>query len=72
LSVGLYFLALSLMVVAAWATGRPTALAGSMAFYASDSLLGWDRFVHRLPHRGLAILSTYHLGQALLVVSLAA
>jgi alkenylglycerophosphocholine/alkenylglycerophosphoethanolamine hydrolase len=69
--VSLYIGAISLMVVAAWATGRPAALAGAIAFYASDSLLGWDRFVQQLPHRSLAVLSTYHLGQVLLVLSLA-
>lgn len=69
--VGLYTGVISLMVIAAWATGRPAALAGSLAFYASDSLLGWDRFVRPLPHRSLLVLITYHLGQALLVLSLA-
>ena len=69
--VGAYVAVISLMVVAAWATGRPTALLGSFAFYTSDSLLGWDRFVRPLPHRSLLVMSTYHLGQALLVLSLA-
>lgn len=69
--VGAYMVVISLMVVAAWATARPTALLGSLAFYASDSLLGWDRFVRPLPHRSLLVMSTYHLGQALLVLSLA-
>lgn len=68
--VGAYMAIISLMVVAAWATGRPTALLGSLAFYTSDSLLGWDRFVRPLPHRSLLVMSTYHLGQALLVLSL--
>ena len=69
--VGAYVVVISLMVVAAWATGRPTALLGSLAFYASDSLLGWDRFVRPLPRRSLLVMSTYHIGQALLVLSLA-
>jgi len=68
--VGAYVAVISLMVVAAWATGRPPAILGSLAFYTSDSLLGWDRFVRPLPHRGLLVMSTYHLGQALLVLSL--
>lgn len=69
--VGVYTAVISLMVVAAWATGRPAALLGSVAFYASDSLLGWDRFVRPLPRRNLLVMSTYHVGQALLVLSLA-
>jgi alkenylglycerophosphocholine hydrolase len=69
--VGAYVIGISLMVVAAWATGRPAAMVGSLAFYASDSLLGWDRFVGPLPHRSLLVMSTYHIGQALLVLSLA-
>ena len=69
--VGAYVAVISLMVVAAWATGRPLAILGSLAFYTSDSLLGWDRFVRPLPHRSLLVMSTYHLGQALLVLSLA-
>jgi len=68
--VGAYVAVISLMVVAAWATGRPPAILGSLAFYTSDSLLGWDRFVRPLPHRSLLVMSTYHLGQALLVLSL--
>ncbi len=68
--VGAYVAVISLMVVAAWATGRPTAILGSLAFYTSDSLLGWDRFIRPLPHRSLLVMSTYHVGQALLVLSL--
>jgi len=71
LPVAAYVGAISLMVVAAWSTGRPTALAGALAFYASDSLLGWDRFVGPVAHRSLLVMATYHVGQALLVLSLA-
>jgi len=69
--VDLYTVVISLMVIAAWATARPAALVGSLAFYASDSLLGWDRFVRPLPHRSLLVMTTYHLAQALMVLSLA-
>lgn len=69
--VAAYIVVISLMVTAAWATGRPAAIVGSLAFYASDSLLGWDRFVAPVPHRGLLVMSAYHVGQALLVLSLA-
>jgi uncharacterized membrane protein YhhN len=69
--VALYLGAISLLVLAAGASANPLAFAGAMAFYASDSLLGWDRFVAHVPHRGLLVMSTYHVAQALLVLSLA-
>jgi uncharacterized membrane protein YhhN len=69
--VAAYMGVISLMVVAACATGRPLAAAGAVLFYASDAMLAWDRFVGRR-WGGLAVITTYHLGQALLVLSLAA
>ena len=48
------------------------AMAGALTFYASDSLLGWNRFVRPFPHAHLAVMVTYHLGQLLLVLSLLA
>jgi uncharacterized membrane protein YhhN len=70
--VAAYLVVISLMVAVAVGTGRPLAIAGALLFYASDSLLGWDRFVRPLPRRDLLVIVTYHLGQALLVLSLAA
>lgn len=69
--VALYLGAISLLVLAAGATANPLALAGALSFYASDSVLGWDRFVAPIQHRGLLVMSTYHLAQVLLVLSLA-
>jgi uncharacterized membrane protein YhhN len=70
--VVLYMLAFSTNVALAGASGRPLALAGAALFYASDSMIGWNRFVRPLPWAELPIIVTYHAGQALLVLSLAA
>ena len=67
-----YMGVISLMVVAAFATGRPLAIAGALLFYTSDAMLAWDRFVGRRLWGRLAVIVSYHLGQALLVLSLAA
>lgn len=76
-----YMAVITLMVGKAVASGSLLAAAGALLFYLSDSLIGWTRFVRaRLPGGlaepaprwgPLAIIVTYHLGQAALVVSLA-
>lgn len=65
-----YMVVISAMVASALAVTRPWAVAGAFLFYVSDALIGWSRFV--APFRGhrLAIMVTYHLGQAGLVLSL--
>jgi uncharacterized membrane protein YhhN len=63
---------ISLMVVAAFGAGDPVAVAGALLFYASDACIAWSRFIHPFPRHRLAIMTTYHLGQALLVLSLVA
>ncbi|MSP13451.1 MAG: lysoplasmalogenase [Chloroflexi bacterium] len=40
---------------------------GALLFFASDSLLAWNRFVAPLPHGKLLVIITYHLGQITLV-----
>jgi uncharacterized membrane protein YhhN len=44
---------------------------GAVLFYASDALIAWNRFVQPRPWMPLAIIVTYHVGQAALVLSLA-
>ncbi len=39
------------------------ASAGALLFYASDSMLAWDRFINPLSHARLRVMVTYHLGQ---------
>jgi uncharacterized membrane protein YhhN len=68
----IYSLVISLMVYSACMTwtrqGWPlySALAvsvGAIFFYASDSILAWDRFVTPIAHARLKTMITYHLGQ---------
>ena len=69
--VVLYMAVISAMVVTAAATGVAVAAAGALLFYASDATLALDRFERRRPWGPLTVIVTYHLGQALLVVSVA-
>jgi uncharacterized membrane protein YhhN len=62
-----YITVISTMVVAAFGTTAPTAIGGALLFYVSDATLAWNRFVRPLRHGGLAVMVTYHLGQAGLV-----
>jgi uncharacterized membrane protein YhhN len=70
-----YFLAISAMVVTAIASGNADAITGAGLFLVSDSLIAETRFV---PHSRVgssraapvAIMVTYHLALAALVVSL--
>jgi alkenylglycerophosphocholine/alkenylglycerophosphoethanolamine hydrolase len=68
----IYSLVISLMVYSALMTwfraGWPSIAAvsvslGALLFYASDSMLAWDRFLNPLPHARLRVMITYHLGQ---------
>ena len=68
--VVVYLLVISTMVVAAVGTGPATAAVGAVAFYASDGILAWNRFVRSLTYGRLAVMVTYHVGQALLLFSL--
>ena len=65
-----YMGVISAMVVAAVGTGRLLPIAGAALFYASDALIGWNRFVERHPDGDTAVMVTYHLAQILLVLSL--
>jgi uncharacterized membrane protein YhhN len=75
--VAMYIAVISAMVVSAVGSGRPFAIAGASLFAASDSLIGWARFVGPPFRAGprfapVAIMVTYHAGQALLVAALVA
>jgi uncharacterized membrane protein YhhN len=65
-----YMLVISAMVASALASGEPLAGAGAVVFMASDSLIAWNRFVRPLSWAPVAIMVTYHLGQAGIVLSL--
>ena len=68
--VAAYMLVISAMVACAVGVGHPAAVVGAALFYVSDTLIAWNRFVRELPHGRLAIMSTYHLAQVGLVLSL--
>jgi len=66
-----YMGVLSAMVALAIASGSVFATAGGALFYASDAMIGWRRFIEDEVWMPLAIIVTYHLAQAALVLSLA-
>jgi uncharacterized membrane protein YhhN len=72
--VAAYVTVIAAMVACATGWGNAWAVAGAWLFFASDALIGETRFVR--PHLGelrggrLAVIVTYHLGQAGLVLSL--
>ena len=60
------------MVIVAFDTGQPLIAAGATVFAASDSILAVDRFVEPRPWAPLAVMITYHVGQALIVAGVLA
>ena len=69
-AVGAYIAVISAMLATALATGNAAAGVGAALFVSSDSMIAWDRFVARFAWAPVAIMVTYHLGQAGLVASL--
>ncbi len=65
-----YVLTILVMVCSALASGNALGAIGAVLFMVSDSLIGEQRFVRPRAWQPLAIMVTYHLAQALLVVSL--
>lgn len=62
-----YLVVISAMVVSAFGTEDLWAVVGATLFYASDATLAWNRFVAPRRFGPLAVMVTYHLGQAGLV-----
>jgi uncharacterized membrane protein YhhN len=76
--VAVYLVAISAMAVMATRTSIPAAILGAWLFVASDAMLGWGEFAEP-PGEGrarggrrlrLGVITTYHLGQALLTLAL--
>lgn len=65
-----YVLTIAVMVASALAGGNAVAATGAVLFMISDALIGEHRFVRPRGWQPLAIMVTYHLAQALFVVSL--
>ena len=68
--VSAYIGVLAVMVAAALATGEPLAAFGAVFFMVSDSLIAWSRFVMPIEWAPVTIIVTYHIAQAMLVLSL--
>jgi uncharacterized membrane protein YhhN len=68
--VSAYIVVIAAMLVLALASGNVLAAVGAALFVASDSMIAWDRFVQPFGAAPVAIMVTYHLGQAGLVLSL--
>lgn len=62
-----YLVVISAMVVSAFGTSAPWAIVGAGLFYASDATLAWNRFLEKRRFGPVAVMVTYHLGQAGLV-----
>ena len=58
------------MVGCAGGTRSLVALAGALLFLYSDAILAWNRFVKPLPMGRIVNIVPYHVGEALLVLSL--
>ena len=67
-----YLVVFVVMVASAGGTGSTIALAGALLFFYSDAILAWNRFVKPLPAGRVLNIVPYHVGEALLVVSLVA
>ena len=65
-----YLTVISLMLLAAAGAGNAWAIAGATLFVVSDTILGWRQFVTPRPWMAPAVMVTYHLAQAGLVLSL--
>ena len=66
--VAVYSAVIGAMLVCAWFTGEPWVAVGATVFVASDTILSINRFVRPIPHARLALMVTYQVGQALIVV----
>ena len=69
--VAAYMTVISVMVACAFGTASALAIVGACLFYLSDALIGWNKFVKLYAWGSVAIMVTYHLAQAGLVLSLA-
>jgi uncharacterized membrane protein YhhN len=68
--VVIYIAVILLMASVALIAGPWLTAAGALVFVASDSCLGWNRFVRRARALETATMVTYHLGQLAMVAGL--
>jgi uncharacterized membrane protein YhhN len=65
-----YIAVISTMVASAYLHGEIVGFAGAVTFAASDTTLALDRFVEHRRRMPVAVMVTYHVAQAVLVLSL--
>jgi len=65
-----YIGVISTMVASSYWHGEVVGIGGAVLFAMSDSILATDRFVRQRRWAPLAVMVTYHVAQALLVLSL--
>lgn len=65
-----YMLVISLMALSAILTGNRLAIAGSILFVISDSILSWNMFVADIVYSDVLIMATYYSAQFLIARSL--
>jgi uncharacterized membrane protein YhhN len=70
--VAIYTVVIGAMVIFAFDTGEPLIAVGATVFAASDSILAVNRFVSPRLWAPVAVMVTYHVGQALIVAGLLA
>jgi uncharacterized membrane protein YhhN len=70
LPVSFYIIVISLMAWSAIMTGNKWAIAGSILFVISDSILSWNMFVSDITHSGVLIMTTYYGAQFLIATSI--
>ena len=66
-----YMLVISIMALSAILTGNRQAIAGSLLFVISDSILSWNMFVTDIVYSDVLIMTTYYGAQFLIASSLA-
>jgi uncharacterized membrane protein YhhN len=69
-AVTAYMVVIGVMAGSSIAAGLPIAVVGALLFMLSDSMIAWNKFVSPFAGAKLAIIVTYHVGQALLVYAL--
>ena len=68
--VAVYMAVIGAMAVTGWATGHLLVGLGATLFVVSDTVLALAKFVDERRWHQLAVISTYHLAQALLLAGL--
>ncbi|WP_027087047.1 lysoplasmalogenase [Cohnella panacarvi] len=66
----LYIAVIAAMAWSAIMSGNRYAIAGSLLFLASDTILSWNMFVEDISHSGIWIMTTYYAAQFLIATAI--